>query len=255
MWTKDTQQANNLSEDLNNYNFNSINIYCTRGVHEKAFEMFVEGIEKDKEKSKEGNYLVLGSGEGAFDERLIQNGYKNVTSVEFCEGIYKSSGRILIRDLNQDFSDIRGVDNKKFDAIFAIEVIEHLENHHHFTRNLNSLLNKENINASIFITSPNAESTVSRIKYFLRGTLNYFSVGEMVGTGHINPVFMHVFRYSLEKNTNLEIKKIETNTNVWNMSQYPTFKQKVLTALLWPLSIFMKNKDSKQINILEIKNK
>ncbi len=250
MWTKTSQQANSLTKDENNYNFNGVNIYCTRGVHEKTFEMFLDSIP-----SKDGNYLVLGSGEGAFDERLIQNSYKNVTSVEFCEGVYKSSGNILIRDLNQDFSDIRGLNGKKFDAIFAIEVIEHLENHHHFIRNINNLLDKENKNSSIFVTSPNAESTVSRIKYFLRGTLNYFSVGEMIGTGHINPVFMHIFKYSLLNNSNLEVRRIETNTSVWKMSQYPTYKQKILTILLFPLSMIMKNKDGKQINIIEIKIK
>src|SRR5690348_16157056 len=125
MWTKKIQHSTGKYGD---YKYNNLVIYCAPGVHEKVFELIKKRFPK-----KNIKILVLGAGAGAFDERLFDNGYKNITAVEFRKEIYKSKGKVIELDLNEDFhTKIK----QKFDCIVAIEIIEHLENHFHFMSNI-----------------------------------------------------------------------------------------------------------------------
>ena len=100
-------------------------------LHQKVFDEFFElGV------NKEVSILVLASGHGAFEQRLIDNGFLNLQSIDI-EDSYKADNKNLtIRDLNKDFDDIAG----DFDYIFAMEIIEHLENQFHFIRNVKTLM-------------------------------------------------------------------------------------------------------------------
>ena len=79
-------------------------------LHQKVFDEFVQlGV------NKEVSILVLASGHGALEQRLIDNGFLNLQSIDI-EDNYKADNKNLnIRDLNKNFDDITG----SFDYIFG----------------------------------------------------------------------------------------------------------------------------------------
>src|SRR5215813_8837105 len=126
--------------------------------------------------------LDLGAGEGAFSQRLIDNGFV-VQAVERQAEQFRADAPCLHIDLNEDF------DNKltgKFDLITAIEIIEHLYNPRHFIRNCLNLLNHQGY---LLITSPNVESWVSRIRFLRHGRLLWFDETDYDSVGHVTPIF------------------------------------------------------------------
>ena len=214
------------------------------GVHEKVADFINKKFDKD------AKILILGAGAGAFDERVIDMGYTDITAVEFRSEIYKARGKVLERDLNQDFDDLANID--KFDCVVAIEIVEHLENHFHFIRNIEKLIKKDGM---LYITTPNVESSLSRVKYFLTGYLDLFSAKDINVTGHINPIFKHIFLYHLENATTFKLISIIKNRSVWEMSNYPNIKIKSIVLLARLMSIFTREKNDGQINIFSIEKK
>ena len=126
--------------------------------------------------------LDLGAGEGAFSQRLIDNGFA-VLAVERQAEQFRADAPCLSIDLNENF------DNKltgKFDLIAAIEIIEHLYNPRHFIRNCLNLLNHQGY---LLITSPNVESWVSRIRFLRHGRPLWFDETDYDSFGHVTPIF------------------------------------------------------------------
>ena len=194
MWSNSIQSTTGQETQ---YNYKSIPIYCAPGVHEKVFDLIFQ-----KFPQKDIRILILGAGSGAFDERLFSNGYENITSIEFRPEIYKSKGKIIGLDLNNNFTEaLEG----EFDCIVAIEIIEHLENHFHFVRQIDKLLSE---NGALYITTPNAESSLARVKFWLLGEIPCFTKQAIIDTGHINPLFINIFLYHLHNNTKLKLIKI-----------------------------------------------
>ena len=239
MWSKKIQHVHHFKEGC--YHYNKIPIYCMYGVHEKVADFINKKFDKDDK------ILILGAGAGAFDERIIDMGYSDITAIEFRSEIYKARGKVIERDLNQDFSDL--ADIGKFDCVVAIEIVEHLENHFHFIRNIEKLLKTGGM---LYITTPNVESSLSRVKYFLTGYLDLFSAKDINVTGHINPIFKHIFLYHLQNATTLNLISIVKNRSVWEMDNYPNIKIKSVVLIARFLSIFAKNNNDGQINIFSI---
>jgi hypothetical protein len=85
-------------------------------------------------------------------------------------------------DLGASWERIRALG--PFDAICAVEVIEHLENPRDFLRRLIALpLSKD---AAVVVTTPNPLDTFSCIALFTRGWFNWFSPMHYDGGGHIS---------------------------------------------------------------------
>lgn len=226
-----------------NYAFEGVPMFCTSGIHESIFDEFNKFA-----KNKNISILVLGSGAGAFEQRLISNGYANITSTEFNPEHFIPKGpKLLAFDLNEDFSNLGN-----FDAIIAIEIIEHIENQFHFIRCVSKNLAKD---GSFFLSTPNAESMFSRFKYFTHGRLHYFGEGELNGTGHINPIFSHILKFNLEQN-NLFIEKYFTNDNIWNKAFTcvgPLLK--IAYGFAWLITRFAAHRNDFEINLFTIKHK
>lgn len=131
---------------------------------------------------KGSKVLDLGAGEGAFSQRLLDNGY-DVTAVEFVLERFKVDVPCHKMDLNFDFHDNLG---EKFDLIVSMEIIEHLQNPRHFILECLGLLKKD---AYLLLTSPNNESWYSRMKFMHRGRFLWFSEDDYISSGHITPIF------------------------------------------------------------------
>lgn len=229
-------------EKITGYNYKNIPIFCSSGVHEKIFEDF-----SSLNKNKNIKILVLGSGAGAFEQRLLDNNYRDITSVEFIpENFMIKETKLLSLDLNQDFSDIG-----KFDAVFAIEIIEHLENQFHFIRCVKKLLKSDGV---FYLSTPSVENTFARIKYLLMGILPWFSPEQLTGTGDISPIFNHILKFNLAQ-SNLKIEKYFTNGNVWKRAlKNPNLLNKIGYCLLFPLTFLVKNRDNFEIKLYRITN-
>lgn len=234
MWTKELQHVGRVDE-VNTGAYKGLAVYAAPRIHQVACDFVMEAVP-----DKNARILVLGAGSGAFDERLYDMGYKNITACEYNKEVYKGRFPLVSLDLNEDFSSIGS-----FDCVVALELIEHLENHFHFLRNCYSLLT---IGGAVIISTPNVESSLSRLKFFLRGDLNYFSRHEMLHTGHINPVFKEVLIYYAEY-IGFMTKKVGGNSSVWNLGQYQSLVQKVTMVILYIISLVERNKDSRQIGI------
>ena len=89
---------------------------------------------------KEAQILILGSGKGNLDRLLLENGFKNIVSIDINEKDYHVKGTKFYRfDLNKDFT----WDSTKYDLIVAVEIIEHIESIAHFIREISKKLNQK----------------------------------------------------------------------------------------------------------------
>lgn len=158
------------------YQYKGIRIFADRGIHEWVHEEFLS-----HNFDKNTKILILWSGAGALDQRIIDSGYTDIVAIDIEPSFYKADNKnIFEKDLNIDFSDIW-----KFDVIFAVEIIEHLENQFHFMRNVAACLVK---NGHVFLTTPNITSPFSRLSFFVYGNLHAFSQSALEAFWHINPI-------------------------------------------------------------------
>lgn len=128
----------------------------------------------------------LAAGEGAFSVRLRELGHTVVAVDGFSENWKVPDIDLRVQDLDSEFaSELVSVDHK-FDAVVAIEIVEHLENPFRFVRECAKLLKPGGL---LFITSPNVESVHSRLIFFYTGRLNSFGAYETVRPAHITPIF------------------------------------------------------------------
>jgi 2-polyprenyl-3-methyl-5-hydroxy-6-metoxy-1,4-benzoquinol methylase len=158
--------------------------------------------------------LILWAGGGAFDQRLVDSGYTNIMAVEFIPEAYKATWTTLIsRDLNENFSDLG-----KFDCIIAMEIIEHLENPFSFMRNIKSCLSEKWL---VLLSTPNVESFYSRFHFFFLNSLDYFGITELKGTGHISPIFHHIFSFFVENSGLRIIKRTYNQSAIHRWALFP----------------------------------
>ena len=126
--------------------------------------------------------LDLGAGEGAFTQRLLDAGFQ-VVGAELESSRFKVAAPCLNLDLNQDFHDKC---DQTFDLVVAIEIIEHLHNPRHFISNCLQLLKSDGL---LLVTSPNAESWLSRIRFLRDGHFLWFDEQDYETYGHLTPIF------------------------------------------------------------------
>lgn len=83
-----------------------------------------------------------------------------------------------------------------FDYVFAMEIIEHIENQFHFVRNVAKLLKK---GSTVFISTPNIAAKTARILFAITGNMSYFDDEAIHDAGHINVIPDHIFRWNITK--------------------------------------------------------
>ena len=106
--------------------------------------------------------LDVGAGEGYFCKLAAARGY-HIEGCDFQPQLFKLSGVPFHQaDLNHHIP----VPDESFDCVVAIEVIEHLENHSQFMRELLRVTKK---GGSIILTTPNVTSIPARWYFFLYG--------------------------------------------------------------------------------------
>lgn len=231
----------NLGEYKGENQYRGIQIFAPVDLHEKCAQEFLK-----LNPSQDSSILILASGHGSFDQRLIDLGYKNIYSIDMND-TNKSEvdkDKIFIGDLNQQFSNqVNG--GQPYDYIFAIEIIEHLYDHNNFIQECSKLLNK---NGTLLISTPNTESTYSKLYFLLKGNMPYFGKEHMPYYGHINPVFKHILENYLESHQ-MYLKDISYSKD----HRSDTLKSKIFLFLSKLLNLILKNNNEGINNIFIIK--
>ena len=170
-------------------------------LHEQVFELIRKNIEKGRK------ILVLGSGQGAMDQRLKDYGYE-VLSSDSEKDDFKAITKLYVMDFN-DFDKMNDFALKHslcFDAVVSLEIIEHIENIYLYFDTISKVLKKSGF---LFLTTPNVTSWLSRLTFLFKGELLSFSDKAFTEYGHINPI------------TESELIKIVEQKGFGNIDVYP----------------------------------
>ena len=130
-----------------------------------------------------GRVLDLAAGSGAMSLRLADLGF-DVTASDLVGESFRLHGQIpfVAADLNGSFAaPFAG----QFDAVMAVELIEHLENPWHLLRQCFAVLKP---GGHLFVTTPNINNAASIAILARFGHHSQFSVGDYERIGHITPV-------------------------------------------------------------------
>lgn len=185
-------------------NYKWLQIFWLPEEHEIAFNEFMKLDPK-----KDAAILILWSWTGAFDQRLIDNWFSNITSTDFLWDSYAVQWTNFFQsDLNSEKWDFF---TQNFDYVFAIEVVEHLENQFHFLRNINKVLSPE---WNLIISTPNITNQYSKANFIVKGQLAHFSEVDLQHTGHIQIIAPHIFQYNYESSG----YSLISYTNEWKYS-------------------------------------
>lgn len=161
-----------LTED-----YGGLVIRCAPGVHAASMATLRPCL------TPASRIADLASGSGAFVARLRDAGYSNVLSVERDVPNYGYTPIPCVAiDLDRPFAKELG---GEFDAVSAIEIIEHLSSPIAFLHEVRALLRE---GGHALISTPNICEWTGRIKFLCTGKLRYFDVAQYRFQRHISPL-------------------------------------------------------------------
>ena len=195
-------------------------------------EALADAIERD-----------LAAGEGAFSVRLKELGHE-VTAIDFSDENWKAPEIALeMQNLDGEFAEKILAGDNKFDAVIAIEIIEHLENPFRFARECAKLLKSGGL---LFLTTPNVEAVQSRLIFLYTGRLLAFGDYETVRPAHITPIFKWKLEMLLGE-AGFEIVGEEFNRELFAERNY---KMKLSAFIARMLSPFVKGEKGDEGRII-----
>lgn len=179
--------------------YKGIFINTTKGTHQKVFEL----ISKDKDLS----LVDIPSGSGAFIQRLLDNGFCNVTAVDLEDVLEIEHNDFLLGDMTKTLP----LSSQSKDIVVCIDGIEHINDQASFVKEMNRVLK---IGGSIVISTPNISSIRSRWRWFWTGHHNKcnspLDENNPTPLHHVGMISLHELRYVLHTQ-GFEIKEVVTN--------------------------------------------
>jgi len=161
------------------YAYKGIPIFAAPGLHELAAQRLAAVLPE----AAQAKVLELGAGGGALSQRLSDHGYR-VCASDLFDANFTPLGQIpfVALDLNQAFAATL---QRRFDAVVALELIEHLESPHHFFRQCRQLLGPDGY---LVVSTPNLANPVSQAMFLRHGTFQWFREQDYRDQGHIMPL-------------------------------------------------------------------
>jgi 2-polyprenyl-3-methyl-5-hydroxy-6-metoxy-1,4-benzoquinol methylase len=208
------------------------------GTHELVLE------EIPKHLPKPCRIVDLAAGEGAFSIKLKELGH-DVLAIDASRENWKVPEiELQIQNLDSEFAEKISSGDNKFDAVVAIEIIEHLENPFRFARECAKLLKPGGL---LFLTTPNVEAVYSRLIFLYTGRLHSFGAYETVRPAHITPIFKWKLDILLEE-ANFEI--VEESFNQVVFAPGTNLKVKLSLIISKFLSPFVKGAKGAESRII-----
>lgn len=163
--------------------YQGIPIFAAPGLHAHALAQLQVWVPAG------ARVLELGAGGGAMSQRLADAGYR-VAACDLFEDNFTPAGAIPfhVADLNGAFSDVL---DGGWDAIVALELVEHLENPRHLLRECARLLRPGGV---LVLSTPNLANPVSQAMFMRQGDFQWFSEADYREQGHIMPLAPSVLR-------------------------------------------------------------
>jgi 2-polyprenyl-3-methyl-5-hydroxy-6-metoxy-1,4-benzoquinol methylase len=172
--------------------------------------------------------LDIGAGAGSFTQRLLDHGFTGVEAIELRPDVFKVAGA-PVHPLNLDGPWASQLPYP-FSGVAALEVIEHLENPWHFARQCAAAVRPGGV---VVISTPNIESSRSRIEYLLRAEFRFFGQEEYERIGHITSLTSaQITRAFAQAGLELIERRPSRHKGIWK----PGNPKRALRAVLYALS-------------------
>lgn len=167
--------------------YKGLPIYAAPGLHEAAAEMLSAALA--------GNARVLefGAGSGAMSLRLADMGFDVTASDLFPESFKPAHVPFVAADLNGPFAAHWP---HGFDAVMALEIVEHLENLREVLRQIHALLP---VGGQLVLSTPNIANPVSQALFLRTGQFQWFRDVDYREQGHITPLSPWVLEKALQE--------------------------------------------------------
>lgn len=135
------------------------------GLNEKVLRLAREGL------GARARVVDLACGTGALSMELARSGFL-VTAADIFPESFGFHGRLPFVEMDVEKAEDWGRLEGPFDAVFAVEVIEHLKNPAAF---LGNCIGKLAPGGMLVLTTPNASHYVSRLMFLFQGFYKYHS--------------------------------------------------------------------------------
>lgn len=185
------------------------------GIHKRFFPFFRKNLPDTSSR-----VLDVGAGHGAFSKELHELGYPVEACDLFPEIFYFDQIECKKADLTQPLP----YDDSQFDAVVAMEVMEHILDHEVFFNEVRRVLKP---GGKFFISTPNVLSLKSRVRFFFSGFFYSFKPLDLQnndGLQHVASLTVDQYNYVAERNglrlSKLHIDK-KQSTSGWLMIFYP----------------------------------
>ena len=159
------------------------------GSHQFFYNFFKKDL--GEHKPKEIRVLDLGAGHGAFSKRLYDLGYQ-VYACDLFPEIFQFSE---IECKPADFTKRLPYEDQTFDAIVALEIMEHFPDHMPIYSECNRILKS---NGKLMISTPNILSLKSRFLFFMTGFYYSFKPIDKAnpeGLEHVASITLDQYEY------------------------------------------------------------
>jgi len=156
--------------------YKGLPIYAAPGLHEAASELLASAA------APGARVLEFGAGSGAMSLRLADQGFAITASDLFPESFGPGHLPFVTADLNGLFA-AQWPDG--FDAVMALEIVEHLENPRQVLRQIRELLPR---GGRLVLSTPNIANPVSQALFLRRGQFQWFNDNDYREQGHITPL-------------------------------------------------------------------
>ena len=167
--------------------YKGLPIYAAPGLHEAAAAM-LRGALQDNSR-----VLELGAGSGAMSLRLSDAGFAVTASDLFAESFQPAHVPFVAADLNGAFAEAWP---QGFDAVMALEIIEHLENPREVLRQVRTMLPP---GGQLVLSTPNIANPVSQASFLRTGQFQWFRDVDYREQGHITPLSPWVLEKALQE--------------------------------------------------------
>jgi len=171
------------------FTYAGIRMFAQEKVHAACIDWLTESIPAG------GRVLDMAAGPGALASRLRDAGFAVTANDLYPDQFQPKEIPCLRVDLNGPF-DRESFGGEFFDAVAAVELIEHLENPSEFLRRCHGLLRPGGV---LFLSTPDVGSLDARFQFLRYGHPPMFGAGPAEEFGHITPLPEPTLRFLFAK--------------------------------------------------------